>query len=88
MELINESVINNNTISYWKGFDLKNILDHPRDGRKGIMVVFFDSIKQEEIKYNRDSIISSILFEFRHRKFGDIMDDIDNIMYYEAYNEI
>jgi hypothetical protein len=78
MELIEETIINKCQVKYFKGFDLPKILNHPKDGSEGLMVVLFNSIKQEELKYTRHELILHLLESKKIEKFSDILDNIDN----------
>ena len=87
MKLITSSEIKYFKINYYDGFDLERILNHPADGRDGIMVVFFDSIKDEEIKHNRNEKIKSLLESKKIKDFSDIMDKLNNnyLMLYQTH---
>ena len=87
MKLITSSEIKDFKINYYDGFDLERILNHPADGRDGIMVVFFDSIKDEEIKHNRNEKIKSLLESKKIKDFSDIMDKLNNnyLMLYQTH---
>jgi hypothetical protein len=87
MKLITSSEIKDFKINYYDGFDLERILNHPDDGRDGIMVVFFDSIKEEEIKHNRNEKIKSLLESKKIKDFSDIMDKLNNnyLMLYQTH---
>ena len=78
MELIDKSIVNEVEIFYYNGFDIRKILNHPSDGSKGLLVVFFDSIKSEEIKHNRNEIIISLLESKNINKFSDIINKLNN----------
>ena len=75
MELIEETIINKYPVKYYKGFDLQQILNHPKDGSDGMMVVFFKSIKDEELKHTRHELILHLL---EIEQFSDILDKLDN----------
>lgn len=78
MELIEESLINGNQVKYYSGFDLQQILNHPKDGSRGMMVVFFNSIKEEELKHTRHELILNLLESKQIIKFSDILEKLDN----------
>jgi hypothetical protein len=78
MILIEESLINKCPVRYYKGFDVESILSHPKDGSEGMMVVFFNSIKEEEIKHKRNEIILNLLESKEITKFSDILDGFNN----------
>jgi hypothetical protein len=56
------------------------------DGSDGIMVVFIKSYKDEEIMFNRDSIINSIIGGTRFKKLSEIFEQLDNhyLMIYQT----
>lgn len=78
MELIEETIINKCSVKYYKGFDLQQILNHPKDGSDGMMVVFFKSIKDEELKHTRHELILHLLESKQIEQFSDILDKLDN----------
>jgi hypothetical protein len=78
MEIIEESLINNHQVKYYSGFDLESILKHPKDGSEGMMVVFFNSIKSEEIKHKRHQFILNLLESKQIQNFNEILDKLDN----------
>lgn len=75
--IISESGIDNTRIRYYSGFDIDMIINHPSDGKDGMLIVFFDSIKEEEIKHNRDEKILSLIENKKIEKFDDIF-NLDN----------
>lgn len=75
--IINESEINNTKIKYYSGFDIDMIINHPSDGKNGMLVVFFDSISEEEIKHKRNEKILSLIENKKIKKFDDIF-NLDN----------
>lgn len=78
MNLIEETIVNKCKVRYFKGFDLSKILNHPKDGSDGMMVVLFNSIKQEELKHKRHELILHLLESKQIEKFSDILDKLDN----------
>ena len=74
MRLIDDS----DNIRYYDGLDLKKVQSHPSDGTEGVMIVFFNSLKDECKKYNRKSRISQIVEDFKFEDFNDKIDKIDN----------
>ena len=78
MKLIEESLVNNHSVKYYSGFDLESIMNHPKDGSKGMMVVFFNSIREEEKKHTRHELILHLLESKQIEKFSDILDKLDN----------
>ncbi len=92
MRLIEESIVNNHIIKYYSGFDIDKVINHPMDGSNGMMVVFFDSIKNEEIKHQRHEIILNLLESKNIDNFSDILTNLNNnyLCLYEThgYTEI
>jgi len=92
MELIEETQVNKCKVKYYSGFDLESIMNHPRDGSHGMMVVFFNSIREEEKKHTRHELILHLLESKQIEKFSDILDKVDNpyLALYEThgYTEI
>lgn len=87
MEKIDESILNNMKISYYKGFNIDDVMNHPHDGSKGMMVVFFNS-KIENIRHNRNITINDILDrESQMIDFFDMIHNIDNpyVSLYETH---
>ena len=37
------------TVTFWEGYDVKKLEDHPKDGSKGMFIVF---VKSSELKEN------------------------------------
>lgn len=87
MELIEETIVNNHQIKYYNGLDIEAILNHPKDGSKGMMVVFFHSIKNEKLKHQRNSLIQGILDMEKVQPFDSIISNIDNsyLILYETH---
>lgn len=74
MKLVHESNIDGILIRYYYGIDVNSVLNHPKDGSNGMMIVFSDSIESEKIKHKRDSIISEVLTQsINKNKFEDIL---------------
>jgi hypothetical protein len=78
MELIDLVKINSCPIKYYSGFEIESILNHPKDGSEGLMVVFFKSIKEEEIKHKRHELILNLLESKEIRNFRDLIDKLNN----------
>jgi hypothetical protein len=78
MDLIEEVIVSKVTVRYYKGFDIDRILKHPKDGSDGMMVVFFNSIKEEETKYKRHQLIQYLLESKEISRFSDILDGFNN----------
>ena len=78
MVLIEETQINNCQVKYYSGFDLESIMNHPKDGSAGMMVVFFNSIKSEETRYKRHQLILNLLESKQIQNFYDVLDRLDN----------
>jgi hypothetical protein len=86
MRLISETSLDGIIIRYFDGCDINKMLSHPSDGSDGIMVVFIKSYKDEEIMFNRDSIINSIIGGTRFKKLSEIFEQLDNhyLMIYQT----
>lgn len=74
MRLIDET----ENVKYYEGFDVNEIKNHPTDGSNGLMVVFFESLDQEEQKYNRSQKISNILNNTIYTNFHNMIDNLSN----------
>jgi hypothetical protein len=74
MKLIDEC----KNIKYYEGFDVNEIKNHPTDGSKGLMVVFFESLDKEEQKYERSQKISNILNNTIYTTFNNMIDNLTN----------
>jgi CRISPR/Cas system-associated endonuclease Cas1 len=68
-------------VKFWKGIDIDKILNHPKDGSSGFMIVLFDSIKQEKIDYKITSILDNSEIDFD--KFIDTVDN-NYVMLYQT----
>lgn len=66
-------------IKFWKGIDVDKILNHPKDGSCGFMIVLFDSVKQEKIDYKISSILNNSEIDFD--KFIDSVNNNYVILY-------
>lgn len=78
MELIEQAKVNSCPIKYYLGFEIETILNHPKDGSDGLMVVFFNSIKEEEKKHKRHELILNLLESKEIRNFRDLIDKLNN----------
>jgi len=74
VKLIDDS----DNIRYYDGLDLDKVQSHPSDGSEGVMIVFFNSLKDECKKYNRKSRISQIVKNYKFEDFNEKIDKIDN----------
>jgi hypothetical protein len=45
MIFLDEINVSGEVIKFWKGFDLETILNHPKDGKMGLMIVLIDSVE-------------------------------------------
>ena len=45
MIFLDEINVSGEVIKFWKGFDLEVILNHPKDGKEGFMIVLIDSVE-------------------------------------------
>lgn len=78
MNFLDETIINNTKFRFWSGFDLKEILSHPKDGSNGFMIVLVESIDSERLKFDRDLKINKILDIDPDLEFDDILKELDN----------
>jgi len=63
MTLIDEIVINDTNIRFYKGIDFEMILNHPKDGSSGMLYFFIDKWSVVEQVHNRQNTINSLLNE-------------------------
>jgi len=63
MTLIDEIVINDTNIRFYKGIDFEMILNHPKDGSNGMLYFFIDKWSVVEQVHNRQNTINSLLNE-------------------------
>jgi hypothetical protein len=75
MRLIDESNSNGSRIQYFEGCDFHRIINHPKDGSKGFIVVFIDSYKDACKIFNRDSKIDSIINNSDLNNLDDLNND-------------
>ena len=78
MSLLEETEVNNCKVKYYFGLDIELILDHPKDGSMGMMVVFFNSVDDEKKKHKRDQRLLKILESRNIENFDTLLDKIDN----------
>lgn len=85
MDLIYESVVDGIPIRYYKGMEVSKVVNHPKDGSDGMMIVFSDSIKEEKTKHVRNSKIEEILSSKVDDSFDRIF-ELDNayLMIYQT----
>jgi len=74
MRLIDEQ----DNIKYYEGFDVEKIKNHPPDGSNGMMVVFFESLENEQKKYNRKQKLSNLLNNTIYNDFNKLIDGLSN----------
>ena len=88
MTFLDKINIQNIEVKFWSGFDLEQILNHPKDGTDGFMIVLVESIKKEKIKFQRESKINQILGNKRI-DFDSLLDNINNnyISIYQSKGE-
>lgn len=72
MTFLDKIFIGNISVEFWSGFDVDEILKHPKDGTKGFMIVLINSIEEEKIRFQRDSKLRQI--------FGEEGLDFDNLL--------
>lgn len=61
MELLSEILIGDVITKFYKGFDHNSMLNHPKDGSDGFMVVFIDNWSDIIFRVNRSNKIDRIL---------------------------
>ena len=61
MIFLDEINVSGEVIKFWKGFDLEVILNHPKDGKEGFMIVLIDSVEAIRKEIQRDMLLDSIL---------------------------
>jgi len=85
MIFLDEINASGEVVKFWKGFDIERVLDHPKDGKNGIMIVLIDSI--DAIK--RDMKINSIFGDTKFEDFDNILENLDNnyLMLYQSKGE-
>jgi hypothetical protein len=74
MKLIDKT----DNIKYYEGFDVNKMRNHPKDGSKGMMIIFFDSLEKEQLKYERGQKISNILNDTGYTNFEKLIDSFTN----------
>lgn len=85
MKLLETKKFNEQKVQFYQGIDVEMILQHPRDGSKGIMIIFFESLEKEKMKLMRYSTIKTILGESYENVFEKIINlDNPNIILYET----
>ena len=57
MILLDEIEVEKVAVRFWEGIDIEKISKHPKDGSEGLMIVLFDSLKQERIEHKIYSIL-------------------------------
>lgn len=78
MIFLDEINVSGEVIKFWKGFDLEVILNHPKDGKKGLMIVLIDSVQAIRKEIQRDMLLNSILDNSKLEDFDNILENLDN----------
>lgn len=77
MIFLDEIFISSVSVKFWSGFDIDEILRHPKDGTKGFMIVLINSVEEEKIKFQRDSKLKQIFGE-KSLDFDNLLSNLDN----------
>jgi len=78
MIFLDEINVSGEVIKFWKGFDLEAILNHPKDGKMGLMIVLIDSVQAIRKEIQRDMVLNSILDDSKLEDFDNILENLDN----------
>ena len=78
MIFLDEINVSGEVIKFWKGFDLEVILNHPKDGKMGLMIVLIDSVQAIRKEIQRDMLLNSILDNSKLEDFDNILENLDN----------
>jgi hypothetical protein len=89
MTFLEQFKVSDTLVKFWSGFDLELILNHPKDGTSGYMVVLVESIKMEYLRYSRNLKIDQICSDKRERDFYKIIENIENdyVLIYQSRGE-
>lgn len=89
MTFLERFEVSSKIIKFWSGFDLESILNHPKDGSSGYMVVLVDSIKSEYLKYSRNLKIEQLFSDKKEEDFYKIIENIQNnyVLIYQSKGE-
>jgi hypothetical protein len=78
MTFLDEVHIQKLSVKFWSGFDLEQILKHPKDGYGGFMIVLVESIESERLKFQRENIINRIIGDNNLIDFDNLLDNVNN----------
>jgi len=89
MTFLDKVQINEYTIKFYSGFSLQKVLNHPKSGTSGFMVLLIDSIQEERLKYSRELKINNIIHNAEYSSFDDVLQNLGNnfIMIYQSNGE-
>ena len=78
MNFLDEIDVQSVNVKFWSGFDLEQILKHPKDGSSGFMVVLVESIDSERLKFKREYTINRIIGDDNLIDFDNLLDNVNN----------
>ena len=78
MNFLDEVDIQKLSVKFWSGFDLEQILNHPKDGSDGFMIVLVESIESERLKFQREYTINRIIGDNNLIDFDNLLDNVNN----------
>ena len=89
MTFLEQFKVSDTLVKFWSGFDIESILNHPKDGTSGYMVVLVESIKMEYLRYSRNLKIDQICSDKGERDFYKIIENIENdyVLIYQSRGE-
>lgn len=87
MELISEILINDIITKFYKGFDYNTMLNHPKDGSNGFMIVFIDKWSDIIFRLNRSNKIDRILKNVDRIDFKNFKFDNNYMIIYQTQGE-
>lgn len=78
MNFLDDMDIQKLNVRFWSGFDLEQILNHPKDGSDGFMIVLVESIESERLKFQREYMINRIIGDNNLIDFDNLLDNVNN----------
>ena len=89
MTFLDEINVSGEVVKFWKGFDLESVLNHPKDGKNGFMIVLIDSVEEIRTKIQRDMKLDSLFNKSKLKDFDDLLENLDNsyLMLYQSRGE-
>jgi len=78
MNFLDEMYIQKLSVRFWSGFDIEQILNHPKDGSGGFMIVLVESIESERLKFQREYMINRIIGDRNIIDFDNLLDNVNN----------